>query len=510
MSSTALTLMIITIISKITGLLREQFTSYFLGTGSLADIYSTASNIPFTIFGFIVAGIGTSFIPIYNKIKKEKGVKSADTYTSNLVNILVIISLIIIGITIVFAPWIVKIFAVGYQGEKLDLTIKFTRIISFATTTALVSSVYIGYLNLKGSFVIPAMTGIIMNVLNIITFVIAYKFNNFFIIAFGFLLSDILKYIFFPKSLRKEHYKHSFGLDFKDEHIKLMVSMSIPIIISIAAVDLSTIVDQSLATWVSQGQHGAVSSLRYSVLILQLISGVIVVSISTAIFPKMSDYAVENKLAKLKKTLMESVMYAQLLVIPAMIGAMVLVKPIVSLIFERGVFDAESTKMTANVLYFYLPTLLGHSIRDLTVRANYSLRNIKAPVKITVIEQILNIILSVIFSYFMGVAGLALGTSISTILGGVMMTANFRKTYGKINLKNFLISTAKVIIASLIMGIFTYYSFNYLTRFGRAISFIGSILISMIVYAFIIIFMQIPEVKKIINQLYRKLTNRKK
>lgn len=505
MNSTALILMIITIVSKITGLLREQFTSYFLGTGSLADIYSTASNIPFTIFGFIVAGIGTSFIPIYNKIKKERGVKSADTYTSNLVNILVVISLIIIGLTIIFAPWIVKIFAVGYQGEKLDLTIKFTRIISFATTTALVSSVYIGYLNLKGSFVIPAMTGIIMNVLNMITFIVAYKFNNFFIIAFGFLLSDILKYVFFPRSLKKERYKHKIGLDFKDEHIKLMVSMSIPIIISIAAVDLSTIVDQSLATLVSKGQHGAVSSLRYSVLILQLISGVIVVSIATAIFPKLSNYAVENKLPKLKRTLMESVMYAQLLVIPAMIGAMVLVKPIVSIIFERGVFDAQSTEMTANVLYFYLPTLLGHSIRDLTVRANYSLRNIKTPVKITVIEQILNIILSFIFSSFMGVAGLALGTSIATILGGIMMIYNFRRNYGKINLKNFSISTLKVLIASLIMGIFTYNSFNSLANFGRILAFIGSILTSMIVYAFVIILMRIPEVRKIINQIYRKL-----
>lgn len=505
MGSTALTLMIITIISKITGLLREQFTSYFLGTGSLADIYSTASNIPFTIFGFIVAGVGTSFIPIYNKIKKERGMKSADEYTSNLVNILVVVSLIIIGLTVIFAPWIVKIFAVGYGGEKLRLTVQFTRIISFATTTALVSSVYIGYLNLKGSFVVPAMTGIIMNVLNIITFLIAYKFNNFFIIAFGFLISDILKYVFFPKSLRKEHYKHGWGLDFKDEHIKMMISMSIPIIISIAAVDLSTIVDQSLATIVSKGAHGAVSSLRYSVLILQLISGVIVVSIATAIFPKMSDYAVENKLPQLKKTLMESVMFAQLLVIPAMIGAMVLVKPIVSIIFERGVFDAESTKITAHVLYFYLPTLLGHSIRDLMVRANYSLRNIKTPVRITVIEQVLNIVLSVIFSSFMGVAGLALGTSIATILGGIMMTYKFRKKYGKINLRNFLISTIKVIVASLIMGIFTYTSYNYLAEFGHAISFIGSVLISIIIYAIIIILMRIPEVKKLINQIYRKL-----
>ncbi len=510
MTSTALTLMIITIISKITGLLREQFTSYFLGTGSLADIYSTASNIPFTIFGFIVAGVGTSFIPIYNKIKKEKGVNSADEYTSNLVNILVIVSLIIVGVILIFAPWIVKIFAAGYGGQKLELTVQFTRILSFATTTALVSSVFIGYLNLKGSFAIPAMTGIIMNVLNIITFIIAYKLNNFFIIAFGFLISDVLKYFLFPKTLRKEHYKHKFFLDFKDENIQLMITMSVPIIISIAAVDLSTIVDQSLATLVSQGEHGAVSSLRYSTLVLQLISGVIVTSISTAMFPKLSSFAVEKKLPQLKKSLMESIMFAQILVIPAMVGAMVLVKPIVSIIFERGVFDANSTAITSNVLIFYLPTLLGFSIRDLMVRANYSLRNIKTPVRITAIEQGLNIGLSILFSSFMGVAGLALGTSLATILGGIMITYRFRKTYGKINLKHFMISSSKILISSLIMGLFTYLSYNFLYRFGMGYAFIGSVLISIIVYAIVIIFMNIPEVKKIINQLYHKVIKKRK
>ncbi|MDO5026662.1 MAG: murein biosynthesis integral membrane protein MurJ [Tissierellia bacterium] len=504
MTSTALTLMIITIISKITGLLREQFTSYFLGTGSLADIYSTASNIPFTIFGFIVAGVGTSFIPIYNKIKKERGIKSADSYTANLINILVVVSMLIVGFILVFAPWIVKIFAAGYSGEKLELTIQFTRILSFGTTVALVSSVFIGYLNLKGSFTIPAITGIIMNLLNILTFIIAYKLNNFFIIAFGFLLSDILKYFLFPRALKKEHYKHRFFLNFKDDNIKLMINMSIPIIISIAAVDLSTIADQSLATLVGKGEHGAVASLRYSVLILQLISGVIVTSISTALFPKLSSYAVENKLVKLKKSLMESIMLAQILVIPAMVGAMVLAKPIVSIIFERGVFDARSTAITSHVLIFYLPTLLGHSIRDLMVRANYSLRNIKTPVRITVIEQVINIVLSIIFSSFMGVAGLALGTSLATIMGGLMMTYKFRKTYGKINLRNFSISTLKVLLTSMIMGIFTYYSYKLLIVFGMSKALLGSVLISMLVYAIVIVFMGIPEVKKLLNQLYHK------
>lgn len=509
MGSTAIVLMIITIISKITGLLREQFTSFYLGTGSLADIYATSTTIPFTIFGFIVAGVGTSFIPIYNKIKKDRGTKSADNYTANLVNILVLVSFVIIAIMIIFAPWIVKLFAVGYKGDKFDLTVQFTRIISFGTLASLVSSVYIGYLNLKGSFVIPATTGIIMNIVCILSFVVAYKFNNFFIIAYGFLVADLLKYVLFPKSLRKEHYKHHMIVDFRDDNIMLMIKMSLPIILSIAAIDLSTIVDQSLATVVSKGAHGAVSSLRYAVLVLTLISGVIVVSISTAIYPKLSSLAVDNKMPQLKKTLMESIATSQLLVFPAMVGAMALVKPIVSIIFERGVFDSQSTQMTSMVLFYYFLSLLGQSVRDLMVKAFYSLRNIKTPVAITVLEQIINIVVSVILASFIGVPGLALGTSIATILGGLMIAFKFRQKYGKIGLKNFISSSVKTLIASIIMGVATHFTYQALSKFGLAPSFIITVIVSIIVYAILVILFRIPEVKTLINQIYRKTKKKK-
>lgn len=505
MGSAAFTLMIITILSKVTGLLREQFTSFYLGTGSLADIYTTSTNIPFTIFGFIVAGIGTSFIPIYNKIRKEEGERSADSYTSNLVNILLMIATIMISLIFIFAPYIVKIFAVGYQGEKLKLTAEFTKIISLATISTLVSSVFIGYLNLKGSFTVPALTGVIMNVFHIITFIVAYKFNNFFLLAFGFLLAEYLKYLFFPRTLKKEGYKYSLAFNPKDKNIMLMVKMSIPIIISIAAVDLSTIVDQSLATTIHDSAHGAVAALKYAVLILQLISGVIIVSISTAIYPKLSNYALDHKMPQLKKILMESIMTSQILVIPAMVGALVLSKPIVSIIYERGVFDNQSTLMTASVLYYYLPSLLGHSIRDLMVKAFYSIRDIKTPVKITLIEQVINIVFSIVLSKFMGVPGLALGTSIASIFGAIAITYVFRKKYGKINLKRFTISTTKVLIASILMGLVTYFVYNSLSKYGMAVSFISSVVLSILSYAIIIVLMRIPEVKKLVNSIYKKV-----
>ena len=103
MGKTAFTLMIITLISKVTGLVREQFFAYFLGTGQIIDVYKTATSIPYTVFSFVISGVVATFIPIYSKIKKEKGKVHADEFTSNLVNILIFISTIIILLVFLFA-----------------------------------------------------------------------------------------------------------------------------------------------------------------------------------------------------------------------------------------------------------------------------------------------------------------------------------------------------------------------------------------------------------------------
>lgn len=511
MGSTAFMLMIITIISKVTGLLREQVTAYTLGTGVLADVYSIATYIPYTIFGFIVAGIGTSFIPIYNKIKNEENVETADNYTANLVNILLIVSLILIGLIMIAAPLLVRLFAAGFTDYMHGLTTTFTRIISFNTVITLISSVYIAYLNLKGSFTIPAVTGILMNVFHIFTFYLAYRLNNFFIIAYGFVISDLLKYIMFPRALRKNGYKHRFYINWRDPNIRLLISMSAPIILSIAAVDLSTMVDQSLATLVFSGNTGAVAAIKYAILILQLISGVVVVSIATAIYPKLSALATQGKERLLKKELMENITIAQLLVIPATIGLMVLAVPTISLIFERGEFNQRSTEITSTVLFYYLPSLFGLTIRDLTVRGFYAHRDIKTPVKITVLQEIIHVILSLILSSFMGISGLALATSIASIFGGFAILFTFRKKYGRINLKRFSKTSLKILIASLLMGAVTYFSYHSLILSkGQLISFVVSVLLSMLAYTIIIIFMGIPEVRKLIRQMVRRLSSKRK
>lgn len=504
MGSATIIMMIITLLSKITGLFREQITAYYLGAGILKDVYATATNIPNLIFGFVVAGVGTSFIPLYNTIRKEKNEQAADSFTSNLINILTVFALILTLLIIIFAQPLVHLWVPGYGYEKTLLTVRFTRIVALATIITPMFSVLIAYLNLKGRFTVTSLTGMIMNILQIGSLILAYQLKSFYFIAYGFIASQLLKYYMFPKTLHKENYKHKFLFDIKDPHIREMIWMSLPVIISITAVDISTIIDQSIASVLYQGAHGAVSSLSYASLILQLVSGVIVVSVATAMYPKISLFAANGEHRKLKSTLMKSVNYSMLLVAPATVGLMVLSYPTVELLFERGAFGPEDTYRTAQVLLMYLPSLLGLTVKDLVVRGFYAQKDIKTPVKITVIQMTIQVILSLTLSRIFGLKGLALSTSIASLSSGAIILYMFRKKYGKINLKNFTITNIKILSVALIMGIFTYFSYNFFAQYNHLLAFGISIIISAIVYGVIIIFMKIPEVKEALRIVIKR------
>ena len=109
MKKTALLIIIITIISKFVGFGREMVLAYFYGASSISDAYLISMAIPGTIFAFIASGLSTVFIPIYTKIETEFGVKQANSYTTNLVNILLLICTLLISFGLIFTLSLIHI-----------------------------------------------------------------------------------------------------------------------------------------------------------------------------------------------------------------------------------------------------------------------------------------------------------------------------------------------------------------------------------------------------------------
>ena len=132
MKRTTLAVMVITVFSKLVGFIREMVLSYVYGASGLTDAYLIAQTIPAVIFSFVSSGIATGFVPMYSRIVGERGKLEADRYTCNLSNALMLLAAIIVVFVLALTQPVVKLFASGFTGETLSLTVKLTRISIFA------------------------------------------------------------------------------------------------------------------------------------------------------------------------------------------------------------------------------------------------------------------------------------------------------------------------------------------------------------------------------------------
>ena len=146
--------MIITILSKVFGLLREKALAYFFGAGLVADIFLIAFQLPMTFTNVISGAVANGYIPMYDRIKSDDGKVKADKFTTNLANILFVISLVVTVFSIIFAKPLVKLMAEGFTGEKLELAVFVSRVAMLSIAITAVSSIYKAYLQIYGKFIV--------------------------------------------------------------------------------------------------------------------------------------------------------------------------------------------------------------------------------------------------------------------------------------------------------------------------------------------------------------------
>lgn len=503
MKKTALILMILTIFSKVFGFARDITLAYFYGTSNISDAYLISITIPLVIFSFIGTGINTGYIPMYSKIQNIKGTKEANRFTSNLVNFLIVICTIIFILGILFTNQIVKVFASGFQGHTFALAVKFTKISFLGMYFIGLIYIFNGFLQLKENYIIPALVGFPLNICIIASIFLSSK-TNVVVLSIGSVIATAAQLILILPFTYKKGYRYKFIIDIKDEHIKRMAYIALPVIIGVSVNEINTLVDRTIASQIS---IGGISALNYANRLNGFVQGIFVLSIATVMYPMISKMAAENNITGFKKSVSEAISSINLLVLPTTIGAMIFAEPIVRLLFGRGAFDANAISMTSCALFFYSIGMIGFGLREVLSRTFYSLQDTKTPMINAAIAMIMNIILNIILSKSLGIGGLALATSISAIFCTILLFISLRKKIGPFGMKNITISFTKIICASLVMGVIAKVTHNALFNSINAnLSLILSIGIGALTYFTIIYFMKIEEVDVIVNAIRRKMT----
>ena len=176
---------------------------------------------------------------------------------------------------------------------------------------------------------------------------------------------------------------------------------------------------------------------------------------------------------------------------------MIFSKEIVVLLFGRGAFTPEAAEMTSNALFYYSIGMIAFGLRDILARAFYALQDTKTPMINATIAVVVNIILNLILSRYMGIGGLALATSISAVVSALLMFITLRKKIGGFGLKEISASFVKISIASVLMGVIALWSFNFLGQTLREnLALVFAIGVGAVAYAVLIYFIKVPEVER--------------
>lgn len=508
LAKSAFWLMVVTMLSKVVGFARELVLGYFYGTSAYSDIYITAMNIPLVVFAAIGTALATTFIPLYHEALEEGGKNGALRFSNNIISIVSILSILLAILGYIFAEPLVKLFAMNFTGEKLELTIYFVRVMIIGILFIGLSNIMTSYLQIQGDFTIPGMIAFPNNIIIIISIIMSAIMKNIDILAIGGLLGMVSQFLFQVPFAIKKGYKFKPVINLKDKYLKKMLWLVLPVFIGVAVSQVNTMVDRSLASGLGDG---VITALNNANRLNGFVLGLFIATLGAVIYPTLSKLSNENNQEKFAESVATSVNCVNLVALPTTVGAIVLATPVVRILFQRGAFDETSTALTATALVFYSVGMVGVGLRDILGKVFYSLKDTKTPMINGIIAVILNIVLNIALVKVMGHGGLALATSLSAIICILLLFGSLKKKIGYYGQDKIKSTFLKSLISSLIMGVVTYFVYKFLSGMlglgfiQEAISLGVSVAIGTIVYAILVVVLKVEEIYMLIDMIKKKI-----
>ena len=503
-------LMMATMIAKILGFGRELVLASSYGASMYSDAYLTAMNIPIVIFSIIGTTLGTVLIPIYFEVNNDEGEKKSLQFVNNIFNIVITICILMAILGFIFAKQIVKVFAIGFEGEALKIAIDFTRVTMIGIVFTGLSYVMNAFLQIKNNFTIPGIATAPRNIIIIIFIMVSIKYNPY-IMIWGSLLGMLVEFLFQLPFAIKKGYKYQCYINIKDKYIKKAANLIIPVLIGVAVNQINAMMDKTLASTLVEG---SISALNYANKLNLFVMSLFTTSVAAVIYPVLSKLSANDNKEKFTTSVVTSINSVILLVTPISVGAIVLAIPIVRLLFERGEFDSIATNMTAIALCMYSLCMLAAVLRDILGKIFYSLQDTKTPMKNGAMAMVMNIVLNIILVRYLDLAGLALATSLASIICTILLFKSLKKKIQYFGQDKIFKTLFKSVISSIIMGLVTYLSYSKLTDIfnlnymSEIIILFMSVIVGIIVYSVCIIISNVEEINFVVNTIKSKLNKK--
>lgn len=451
-----------TLVSRIVALFRDRtFAHFYGGSSPVMDAYYAAFKIPDLIYGLLIAGALTAgFIPIFTKLFYESEDKSKAWRLANNVISIIAAALIILGILgAIFAPFLVKIVAPGFTGERLTLVTEFTRIMLISPLLLGISMVLGGILQSLRQFALYSIAPIFYNLGIIFGAVFLTTYLGPAGLAWGVVLGSFLHLIIQLIGAVKNNYRWRWHFDLGDGDTRTIGRLMIPRTLGLAMTQINTVIITILASLLPLG---SLTIYNYANNLQMVPSGIIGIPFALAAFPLLSRKALLPDHAEFKTLIISTLRQVIFLIAPLSVCFLLLRAQIVRVILGTGEFDWSATTATANALGFFSISIFAQALIPLFARSFYSLNNTKTPFLIGVVTEIISITGAILLMKPYGVAGLALASSLGIILNLVLLVYFLEKKIDTIVDRPVFLMLSKVVLASMIMGVAVQYVKNIL------------------------------------------------
>lgn len=494
-----------TLSSRLLGLVREMMMAWVFGTSTIGSAFTVAFTIP-NLFRrlFGEGALSAAFIPSYIRCKSEQGEQAGWQLARNVLSLLILIlggisflGMCICSLLLRFMP---------LSETTVDVLTSLRILLPYMIWICL-AAITMGILNAHRRYMVPAFAPCLLNLLWILTLWTIQFFPDLpderkvEAICWSILLAGVLQFGVQLPAVRRLGYRRPEQVDPFAPEVKSILRLMGPAALGAAIVQVNVVIDRVLAIWVAG--YGPLA-LSYSERLIYLPLGLFATALGTVLLPELSYMAGGQNPEKLGDTLNRSLRGLMFIMIPASVGLAALAEPIIRTVYERGSFDSLSTLHTSRALLCYAPGLVVFSAAKIFIPLFYAHKDTRTPVKIGAYTVLANLMLNLLFIRILPEgwkhAGLALGTSISSLLQVAALAWISRRRYADPHWAAIAVSWGRQLICCVPMVFAARKILQVTAGIPLPLSLLAAIGAAMISYAVSARLLRAPELRELLKK----------
>lgn len=415
LSRSMLVVMILTMVSKIAGFLREIIFAATFGAGAIKSAFSTADLLPCIVLSVIATSMAATLIPVYAD-RRKLGKKQADHFIGNLYTVGMALSLLILLLTWLFLQPLTDLVMQGSDDmETRRLAVELAQIMMPMGIFVFLTRISSAYLQANFNFTIPAVSQVFYNVI-IIAAILLSRGANVRLVALGTVLGWAMQFLVHIPAIRKTDLRFRPAFDLKDPGLRQVFILVLPILVSSLFDQVYLLFDQTVAY---RGNIADAGNLVYANRLSTMVSAVLLTTVATVLYPNLVKSVDSQK--RFTDNLSFGVNLIIMIALPAMSMLVLLCMPITRAVYQRGAFGAEDTLAVGTLLACYSAGIFGIGLREICNRCFYAYKDTIVPTVTGIGIVVLNVVLNYALHAVFGVAGIAAATAISNTVSGLVL-----------------------------------------------------------------------------------------